>query len=191
MKKRLYLVPSPTASGPQVEECLRGRMDNRVRVLIFGKLDLVRLRYLTPGFKFRECAAISYVQLTIGDSGATVDRFKVDLKQMLVFQEDREHLVAWLVMADLPTTIILSLIEQHQYPQLPRLSNQREFGALCPKRAARRESSCAGSSSPGTPRSSVSTARPCATSSAPTGSALTWCGSPACLPSASSSSSAP
>ena len=166
-------------------------MDNRVRVLIFGKLDLVRLRYLTPGFKFRECAAISYVQLTIGDSGATVDRFKVDPKPMLVFQEDREHPVAWLVMADLPTTIILSLIEQHQYPQLPRLSNQREFGALCPKRAARRESSCVWSSSPGTPRSSVSTARPCATSSAAKGSALTWCGSPACLPSASSSSSAP
>ena len=112
-------------------------MDNRVRVLIFGKLDLVRLRYLTPGFKFRECAAISYVQLTIGDSGATVDRFKVDLKQMLVFQEDREHLVAWLVMADLPTTIILSLIEQHQYPQLPRLSNQREFGALCPEESSK------------------------------------------------------
>ena len=112
-------------------------MDNRVRVLIFGKLDLVRLRYLNPGFKFWECAAISYVQLTIGDSGATVDRFKVDLKQMLVFQEDREHLVAWLVMADLPTTIILSLIEQHQYPQLPRLSNQREFGALCPEESSK------------------------------------------------------
>ena len=176
-----------------VEEFLSGWMDNRVRVLIFGKLDVVRLRYLTSGFKFRERAAIGYVQLTTGDSGATLDRFKVDPKQdtMLVFQEDREHPVAWLVMADLPTTIILSLIEQHQYPQLPRLSNQREFGALCPKRAARRESSCVWSSSPGTPRSSVSTARPCATSSAPTGSALTWCGSPACLPSASSSSSAP
>merc|ERR1712013_696341 len=47
-----------------VEEFLHGWMDNRVRVLIFGKLDVVRLRYLTSGFKFRERAAIGYVQVT-------------------------------------------------------------------------------------------------------------------------------
>jgi len=122
-----------------VEEFLSGWMDNRVRVLIFGKLDVVRLRYLTSGFKFRERAAIGYVQLTTGDSGATLDRFKVDSKQdtMLVFQEDREHPVARLAMADLPSNTILSVIEQHQYLQLPRLSSQRVFDALCPEESSK------------------------------------------------------
>ena len=47
-------------------EFLAGWMDNRVRVLLFGKLDVVRLRYLTAGFRFRERAAVGYVQASCG-----------------------------------------------------------------------------------------------------------------------------
>ena len=56
---------------------------------------------------------------------------------MLVFQEDREHPVARLAMADLPSNTILSVIEQHQYLQLPRLSSQRVFDALCPEESSK------------------------------------------------------
>ena len=46
-----------------VDSFLNGWMDNRVRVLLFGKLDVVRLRYLTSGFKFRDRATLGYVQV--------------------------------------------------------------------------------------------------------------------------------
>lgn len=122
-----------------LDEFLHGWMDNRVRVLLFGKLDVVRLRYLTSGFKFRERAAIGYVQVTAGDTKATVDRFQVDVRRdtLLLFQEDSEKPVASLAMADLPTDTILSVIEQHQFLQLPRLSSQRVFDALCPEESSK------------------------------------------------------
>merc|ERR1712088_1159518 len=122
-----------------VGEFLQGWMDNRVRVLIFGKLDIVRLRYLTSGFKFRERAAIGYVQVTAAGTKRTVDRFQVDVKQdtLLLFQEDSEEPVARLAMTDLPTNTILSVIEQHQFLQLPRLSSQKVFDALCPEESSK------------------------------------------------------
>jgi len=122
-----------------VEEFLHGWMDNRVRVLIFGKLDVVRLRYLTSGFKFRERAAIGYVQLTAAGTKRIVDRFQVDVKQdtLLLFQEDSQEPVARLAMTDLPTNTILSVIEQHQFLQLPRLSSQTVFDALCPEESSK------------------------------------------------------
>jgi len=122
-----------------VVEFLNGWMDNRVRVLIFGKLDVVRLRYLTSGFKFRERAAIGYVQLSGANTKGIVDRFQVDVKQdtLLLFQEDTSKPVASLAMADLPTDTILSVIEQHQFLQLPRLSSQRVFDALCPEESSK------------------------------------------------------
>jgi DnaJ family protein C protein 16 len=122
-----------------LDEFLHGWMDNRVRVLLFGKLDVVRLRYLTSGFKFRERAAIGYVQVTAGDTKATVDRFQVDVRRdtLLLFQEDSEKPVASLAMTDLPTDTILSVIEQHQFLQLPRLSSQRVFDALCPEESSK------------------------------------------------------
>lgn len=122
-----------------LEEFLNGWMDNRVRVLIFGKLDVVRLRYLTSGFKFRERAAIGYVQLNGVGTKAIADRFQVDVKQdtLLLFQEDSAKPVASLAMADLPTDTIISVIEQHQFLQLPRLSSQRVFDALCPEESSK------------------------------------------------------
>jgi len=122
-----------------IDEFLDGWMDNRVRVLLFGKLDVVRLRYLTAGFKFRERAAVGYVQVTGGDTKDVVDRFKVDIKKdtLLLFQEDTDIPVASLAMADLPTNTIMEVMERHQYLQLPRLSNQLVFDSLCPVESTR------------------------------------------------------
>ena len=122
-----------------LEEFLNGWMDNRVRVLIFGKLDVVRLRYLTSGFKFRERAAIGYVQLNDVGTKKIAKRFQVDMKQdtLLLFQEDTEKPVASLAMADLPTDTIISVIEQHQFLQLPRLSSQKVFDSLCPEESSK------------------------------------------------------
>lgn len=122
-----------------LDEFLNGWMDNRVRVLIFGKLDVVRLRYLTSGFKFRERAAIGYVQLNGANTKAVVDRFHVDMKKdtLLLFQEDTDKPVATLAMADLPTDTILSVIDQHQFLQLPRLSSQKVFDTLCPEESSK------------------------------------------------------
>ena len=36
-----------------VDSFLNGWHDNRIRVLLFGKTDVIRLRYLTTAFKFR------------------------------------------------------------------------------------------------------------------------------------------
>eukprot|EP00092_Neocalanus_flemingeri_P087100 GFUD01109853.1.p1 GENE.GFUD01109853.1~~GFUD01109853.1.p1 ORF type:complete len:797 (+),score=258.24 GFUD01109853.1:84-2474(+) len=122
-----------------VDEFLDGWMDNRVRVLLFGKLDIVRLRYLTAGFKFRDRAAVGYVQVTGGDTKELVDRFKVDIKKdtLLLFQEDTDTPMASLAMADLPTNTIMEVMERHQYLQLPRLSNQVVFDNLCPVESTR------------------------------------------------------
>jgi len=122
-----------------IDEFLEGWMDNRVRVLLFGKLDVVRLRYLTAGFKFRERAAVGYVQVTGVDTKEVVDRFKVDIKKdtLLMFQEDTDTPIASLAMSDLPTNTIMEVMERHQYLQLPRLSNQVVFDSLCPLESTR------------------------------------------------------
>jgi len=122
-----------------LDEFLEGWLDNRVRVLLFGKLDVVRLRYLTAGFKFRERAAVGYVQVTAADTKEVVDRFKIDIKKdtLLMFQEDTNTPIATLAMSDLPTNTIMEVMERHQYLQLPRLSNQKVFDSLCPLESTR------------------------------------------------------
>ena len=121
------------------EEFLSGWMDNRVRVLLFGKLDIVRLRYLTAGFRYRDRIALGYVQVNTPDSKAVVERFKVNVRKdtLLVFQEDGNTPVASLAMDDIPTNTILEVMEKHQYLQLPRLSNQAVFDSLCPLESTR------------------------------------------------------
>jgi len=72
-----------------VGEFLNGWMDNRVRVLIFGKLDIVRLRYLTSGFKFRERAAIGYVQVT----SARIANRMIELSEVLRDNITKDELI--------------------------------------------------------------------------------------------------
>lgn len=122
-----------------VDGFLEGWGDNRVRVLLFGKLDIVRLRYLTSGFKFRERAALGYVQITAPHTDKILSRFEIDRSRdtLLLFQEDTSRPAASLSMTDLPTNTILEIIEKHQFLQLPRLSSQRVFDSLCPVESSR------------------------------------------------------
>ena len=43
-----------------VDLFLDGWTDNRVRVLLFGNSNVIKLRYLTTAFKFRSRAQVSY-----------------------------------------------------------------------------------------------------------------------------------
>jgi DnaJ family protein C protein 16 len=117
-----------------VGEFLKGWSDNKVRVLLFGKLDIVRLRYLTSGFKFRERAALGYVQMNLPETSNIIKQFDIDKTKdtLLLFQEDSVKPIATLAMQDLPTNTILEVIEKHQFLQLPRLSSQKVFDSLCP-----------------------------------------------------------
>jgi len=121
------------------DEFLSGWMDNRVRVLLFGKLDIVRLRYLTAAFHYRDRISVGYVQVNTADTKAVVERFKVNVRKdtLLVFQEDGNTPVASLAMDDIPTNTILEVMDKHQYLQLPRLSNQKVFDSLCPLESTR------------------------------------------------------
>jgi len=121
------------------EEFLSGWLDNRVRVLLFGKLDIVRLRYLTAAFHHRDRISVGYVQVNTANTKAVVERFKVNVRKdtLLVFQEDSNTPVASLAMDDIPTNTILEVMEKHQYLQLPRLSNQKVFDSLCPVESTR------------------------------------------------------
>lgn len=122
-----------------IDSFLDGWMDNRVRVLLFGKLDVVRLRYLTSGFKFRDRAALGYVQMNKGKVASTMERFGVSksVDTLLLFQEDTSKPAASLAMADLSTDTILNIIDSHQFLKLPRLSSQAVFDSLCPPESSR------------------------------------------------------
>ena len=122
-----------------VNDFLEGWMDNRVRILLFGKLDIVRLRYLAAAFRFRDRVAVGYVQVSQKDTKDIIERFKVNVRKdtLLVFQEDSNTPVASLAMDDIPTNTILDVMEKHQYLQLPRLSNQKVFDNLCPPESTR------------------------------------------------------
>ena len=119
-----------------VDAFLSGWMDNKVRVLLFGKIDVIRLRYLTTAFKYRERAAFGYVHLKEPESQEVVSRFGVtksgDVDTMLLFNEDTERPVTSLSMKDIPLSTMNEVMEANQFLQLPRLSSQAVFDTLCP-----------------------------------------------------------
>lgn len=117
-----------------LETFLNGWMDNKVRVLIFGRLDIIRLRYLTVGWEFRERAVIGYVQMDRADTDSIRQRFSVSNKvdTLLVFHEDMHAPVASAAMTDLPYPTMKDIIEGNKFLVLPRLSSQSVFDALCP-----------------------------------------------------------
>jgi len=73
-----------------VETFLDGwSLDNRVRVLLFGKTDVIRLRYLTTAFKYRNRALLGYVKLQGPSTEKLIERFKVpttNVDTLLIFQ---------------------------------------------------------------------------------------------------------
>ena len=68
---------------------------------------------MTSGFKFRDRAALGYVQMTAPDCAGLLARFEVDQSKdtLLLFQEDTTAPAASLSMADLPTNTVLEVRE--------------------------------------------------------------------------------
>ncbi|CAL4095406.1 unnamed protein product, partial [Meganyctiphanes norvegica] len=118
---------------------LSGWVDNKVRVLIFGRLDIIRLRYLTLGWEFRERAVIGYVQMERSDTDSIRARYGVSNKvdTLLLFLEDSFTPAASVAMTDLPYPTMKDIIEANKYLLLPRLSSQAVFDALCPVESMR------------------------------------------------------
>jgi DnaJ family protein C protein 16 len=110
-------------------------LDNRVRVLLFGKTDVIRLRYLTTAFKYRNRALIGYVKLQGPNTDKVVDRFKVPttgVDTLLIFQENVDVPVASVSTKDISLATLFEMVEANQFLQLPRLSSQDIFDQLCP-----------------------------------------------------------
>nr|CAG4646174.1 EOG090X049L [Macrothrix elegans] len=113
---------------------LNGWRGNKISVLFMGKLELVRLRYLTLAFKYRAFGSFGY---TIAN-GVTAQKIReqfnmpISLDSLLIFQEDSNHPAARLSMTDLPYSTMKDLIESNKFLQLPRLSSQLVFDSICP-----------------------------------------------------------
>ncbi|KAK4305788.1 hypothetical protein Pmani_022334 [Petrolisthes manimaculis] len=122
-----------------LDSFLGGWMDNRVRVLLFGRLDIIRLRYLSVGWEFRERAVIGYVQMDRSDTDSIRVRYSVSSKvdTLLVFHEDPYTPVASVAMTDLPYPTMKDIIDGNKFLVLPRLSSQSVFDALCPVESMR------------------------------------------------------
>ena len=73
-----------------VDLFLDGWIDNRVRVLIFGKTEIARLRYLTTAFKYRSRAQVGYVKIDDPESIEVVSKYEIpgDSDSLLLFQEN-------------------------------------------------------------------------------------------------------
>nr|CAG4646961.1 EOG090X049L [Megafenestra aurita]SVE92320.1 EOG090X049L [Megafenestra aurita] len=123
-----------TIDNDNVSQYLKGWKDNKIRVLIFGKLELVRLRYLSLAFKYRYNAVFGYVQLDLETTQALTEKYNVPSKldSLLLFHEDCNRPVARISMADLPYSTLKNVIDSNKYLQLPRLSSQKMLDSLCP-----------------------------------------------------------
>ena len=131
-----------------VDSFLSGWMDNRIRVLLFGHVQVTRLRYLTTAFKYRDRAAIGYVRLSDHKAKKTIKRFGVPTSAqtdtLLLFHEkhpsDADHVpVASMSMKDLGISTMSEVIDANLFLQLPRLSSQSIFDALCPVESSRQQ----------------------------------------------------
>ena len=59
-------------------------------VLIFGKTQVARLRYLTTAFKYRSRAQVGYVKVDAPDSVNVLQKYEIpsDADSLLLFQEN-------------------------------------------------------------------------------------------------------
>ncbi len=137
-----------TIDDSNVDAFLSGYSDNRIRVLLFGHVEITRLRYLTTAFKYRQRAAVGYVKLSDKKARKTAKRFGVSLSAqtdtLLLFHEkhpkDSDHVpVASVSMKDLGINAMSEVIEANLFLQLPRLSSQTVFDALCPAESSRHQ----------------------------------------------------
>merc|ERR1712012_584743 len=122
-----------------VNSFLNGWHDNRVRVLLFGKTDVIRLRYLATAFKYRHRAKLGYVKVDSLLAKKTIDKFKISKTSdtMLVFHENPNHPVAFVSMQDLALSTLFEVVESHKFLTLPRLSSQGVMDQLCPPESSK------------------------------------------------------
>ena len=127
-----------------IDQFLNGWHDNRIRVLLFGKTEVIRLRYLTTAFKFRSRAKLGYVRITNDKAKKIVKRYNVPktTDSMLVFHEDPKTPVASVSMQDLALTTLFEVVESHQFLRLPRLSSQVIMDQLCPESSKTKKRLC-------------------------------------------------
>ena len=105
------------------ETFLNGWHDNRIRVLLFGKTDVIRLRYLTTAFKFKSRAKLGYVKINNLLARKIITKYNVAKNgkdTMLVFHEDPNHPVAFVSMQDLALSTLFEVVESHKFLTLPR-----------------------------------------------------------------------
>lgn len=125
-----------TVDDSNFETFLSGwSLDNRVRVLLFGKIDIVRLRYLTTAFKYRNRAMLGYVKLQGPNTEKLIQRYKVPtttVDTLLIFQENADVPVVSVSTKDITLNTLFEMVEANQFLQLPRLSSQDIFDQLCP-----------------------------------------------------------
>jgi DnaJ family protein C protein 16 len=111
-----------------VDSFLGGWKDNRVRVLFFATVDVIRLRYLTTAFRFRNRAVFGYIRLHDPKSAGVLKRFGLSqtsqMDTMMVFQENADTPVATASAKDLSLSSMSEMLEANQFLQLPRLSSQ-------------------------------------------------------------------
>ena len=114
-----------------IDDFLQGWHDNRIRVLLFGKTEVIRLRYLTTAFKFRDRAKLGYVRIT--DSTVNIlKKYNVakNTDTMLVFHEDSQVPVAFVSMQDLALKTLFEVIEG-QEKVVRGLDQQRPRPSRC------------------------------------------------------------
>lgn len=125
-----------TVDDSNIDSFLSGwSLDNRVRVLLFGKTDVIRLRYLTTAFKYRNRALLGYVKLQGPNTEKMIERFKVpttNVDTLLVFQENVDLPVVSVSTKEITLNTLFEMVEANQFLQLPRLSSQDIFDQLCP-----------------------------------------------------------
>jgi len=122
-----------------IDSFLNGWHDNRIRILLFGKTDVIRLRYLTTAFKYRSRAKLGYVRITNLMSKKTVQKYNVakNSDTMLVFHENPSHPVAFVSMQDLALSTLFEVVESHKFLTLPRLSSQGVMDQICPPESSK------------------------------------------------------
>ncbi|XP_044593084.1 dnaJ homolog subfamily C member 16 [Cotesia glomerata] len=117
-----------------IDQFLSGWVDNRIRALIFEKLELPRLRYLLVAFHHRERVAFGYVQMGKPETEAIVTKYKIpkDLNTLLLFNENSEKPMASVSMKDISSETMHNVITNNNFLTLPRLSNQAMLDSVCP-----------------------------------------------------------
>ncbi|GAB6019855.1 hypothetical protein CHUAL_001394 [Chamberlinius hualienensis] len=132
-----------TVTADNFVDFLKGWTDNRVRVLMFIRRNVVKLRYLVVAYQFRNQAAFGQVQLGIPENDQLAARYRVSPndESLLLFNEELDNPIASITSSgsDIPVESMRSLISANRYLLLPRISSQDMFDQLCPPQTSHKK----------------------------------------------------